>query len=209
MGTLYILVADLDIENVVRSLIDRLARKGSISLPDYEIEKHPNSDPGCFAEGASFLMEASVRGRFQHLLIMFDREGCGKENWTAEGIADDLKKRLLQSGWEENRVACIVLDPEVENWIWTESTHTAQAMGWGNDLAGLKKWLREDRKFRFQENGKPERPKEAALAATKEKRVRFNRVHQEIAQNASLERCTDPSFLHFKETLLRWFPADA
>lgn len=206
MSDLFILVADLDIENVIKTLIDRLAKRNSISLPNYWIDKHPNSDPGCFSEGVDFLRETNIRARFKHLLIVFDKEGSGRETWSAERISEDLVKRLVQSGWEENLVSCIVLEPEIENWIWTDSSHTPEAMGWGKNLDELKTWLKEKKNFRFLSNGKPERPKEAALAATKEKRIRFNQIHQQIAEKVSLELCSSPSFLRTKECLETWFP---
>ena len=61
-----------------------------------------------------------------------------------------------------------------------------------------------------QEQAKPERPKEAFLAALQEARtVRSASLHQPMAKRGFLKRCRDEAFLELKRVLPTWFPLKA
>lgn len=52
------------------------------------------------------------------------------------------------------------VDPELENWVWSDSPHVAQVLGWTDTTTPLRDWLR-DKGHWTPECGKPSRPKEA------------------------------------------------
>lgn len=213
MKDLFILVADIEIRNMIQSLLQRLMDRGSVRRFTFDI-KSDGRDAGCFRRGPDYIpapkYSANPEGLYAHFMIAFDRDGSGVESWSPEDIASDVVDRACRRGWNQDDVACVVLIPEIESWVWTDTKHTADAMGW-ESLSRLKEWLATKKNHQLASNGKPIRPKEALEDAIKEAqktnpKIRFADVHSTIAQSASLERCTDPSFLHFKETLLRWFP---
>lgn len=203
MKDLYILTADLDTENCIKAVLPRFQADGVIHPITFDLNRHPNRDSGCFSKGPEFIRDTGIKGRYEHVLIIFDHEGCGQEKRKAVDVEHDVINRLVLNGWDRAKVDCIVIEPEIENWLWTQSLHTAKQMGW-TDLATLTNWLK-GKGYVFQTDGKPTRPKEAAEAATREKRIRFMEIHGGIASIASYTNCSSPSFLKYKDTLMTWF----
>lgn len=70
---------------------------------------HPESDPGCLLHADDFL-RPFVR-RFSHAIVMFDREGCGKDQITREVLEQQVTSALSRSGWE-NRAASL----SIQSW---------------------------------------------------------------------------------------------
>ncbi len=138
---------------------------------------------------------------------MFDHEGCGAEHKSAAEIETELERQLITRGWN-NRNAVIVIEPELENWIWTNSLHTAKAMGW-EDLATLTAWLTAQ-KWLQPNAKKPNHPKEAMEAAVKYRLRKpiTKEMFESIAAKASFKSCTSPSFIKFKDTIVRWFTTE-
>jgi hypothetical protein len=116
-----------------------------------------------------------------------------------------LRERLERAGWE-GRCDAIVLDPEIEAWVWSTSEHVADCLGWAGPPASLREWLVG---MGLWEEGaeKPRRPKEAveAVQRTSQKR-RSPRLYGQLAARVSLRPCVDPAFLRFCNVLREWFP---
>src|SRR4029077_8753446 len=113
--------------------------------------------------------------------------------------------RLGEAGWGD-RAAAIVISPELENWVWSDSPHIDRALGWGGSEVPLKDWLGE-RGSRNAEAIKPARPKEAVeLALRIAYKPRSSSIYFELAQSVSTDRCTDPAFLKLRRCLREWFP---
>lgn len=119
-------------------------------------------------------------------------------------IEMELERELNNGLWQDCN-AVIVIEPELENWVWTNSLHTAKAMGW-NDLESLHRWLIE-RNWLKPDAAKPERPKEAMQAAVEQMRKTTisSVTFQSIAQKASFKSCTSASFQKFQSTITAWF----
>ncbi|HEY2289968.1 MAG TPA: hypothetical protein VGM86_04625 [Thermoanaerobaculia bacterium] len=123
-------------------------------------------------------------------------------------LESQLEERLAQSGWED-RAAAVVISPELENWVWSDSPHVERVLGWERGSAPLRGWLQEKG---LLEAGvaKPARPKEAVeLALWTVRKPRSSAIYFELAQNVSTDRCTDPAFLKLRRCLCEWFPAPA
>lgn len=135
---------------------------------------------------------------------LFDHEGCGEEQSTAAELEDSVNERLAKSGWEA-RSTVIVLEPELEAWIWSDSSVVDQCCGWMGQSLPLREWIAEQ--FPFQENGKPIRPKEAFHAILRQTgKIPSSSLFRELATKVGLKRCQDRSFLRLKATLADWFP---
>lgn len=198
---LVVLVADKQMEFSVRGLLER-RRALRIQPISFEIFAHPAKDPGCRRKSHDFLRPFHRQYRFA--LVMFDREGCGSEGQTREELEAEIEQRLAQSGWE-NRAASVVLDPELEIWVWSDSPEVDRALDWSGRQPNLRSWLKTEG-FVTEEGAKPEQPKEAMQRALKiARRPRSASIYRDLASKISVDRCTDAAFIKFKETLQRWF----
>ncbi|MCI0613518.1 hypothetical protein L0244_11075, partial [bacterium] len=124
MKDLIVLVADGQMKAATEKLLAREHSLG-ITKPNFEIFVHPERDAGVLGKCQDFLRPFHYLYRFA--LVMFDRDGCGSQG-TAQAIQEAVKKRLDESGWNgRNRV--VVLDPELEIWVWADSPNVAKALG--------------------------------------------------------------------------------
>jgi hypothetical protein len=200
MKDLIVLVADKGIRFALTGALHRPDRLG-IRPITCDFPEHPGRDGGARTTGPDML--ALEHRRYSHALLVLDHEGCGEENRSALDVETDLDKRL-QTTWGE-RAKAIVIDPELDVWIWGSSNALESAVGW-NDRGEIRAWL-VGREFEFGPNGKPLRPKEAIEAALREIRMpRSAALYQRIAESISLRQCVDSAFVRLRRQLERWFP---
>lgn len=202
MKDLVVLVADKDIEFTMKGIF---SRPQALSIrpikPDIYVDSR--RDPGCLTYGHEYLR--SFVKIYSHALIIFDREGCGQEQRSREELEQAVETRLSQSGWEQ-RAAAIILDPELEIWVWNDSPHVATLLGWSGPPADLKIWLSQQG-FWQTDQMKPTRPKEALEQVLfRDKLPRSSKLYEKLAKKVSFKLCHDKAFLKFKTTLQTWFP---
>jgi hypothetical protein len=198
---LVILVADKNMEFAVMGILSRFQAINIRSL-SFDIYVNPKRDPGCL--NISHTILRPYINYYHYALVFFDREGSGKEELGAEALAQQVENLLARNGWPD-RSAVIVIDPELENWIWSDSPQVDLALGWGNSKEDLRSWMTQQG---FLQKGKikPNRPKEAVTAALKiARKPRSSAIYQQIAQKVNLQRCSDPAFLKVKNILRTWF----
>ena len=168
----------------------------------YKIDRHEERDAGCRLKSPLYLKSAITQ--FDHAIVMFDREGCGAERPPRDELEKDLESRLASSGWGD-RAAAIVIDPELENWIWSDSPRVDDALGWKGRDPPLRQWLAAQRML-AEGQTKPPRPEEATTAAMKKvMKRRSSDVYAQIASHVSLTRCADPAFLKLLKVRRGWF----
>ncbi len=201
---LIVLVPGKDEAAVIRGLLARTRTLRIRSLL-WEIQFHPDRDAGCRLKAHEFLRRES--GRFEHALVVFDSDGCGAENIPRQEVETEVEQRLSSTGWGD-RAAVVVIDPELEAWVWSDTPHVDEALGWKGRKPSLRDWLRSNRLLRKEES-KPGRPKEAMEAALRAAaKKRSSAIYGYLAAKVSLQRCADPSFLRFKQVLTNWFGRD-
>ena len=205
MKDLVILTADKDMQYALSGLLSR-PRALRIRPISFEVFVHPEHDPGCALRGAAFL--SNFAEQYRHGLLLFDREGSGQESSSAQELQASVNEELSRSQWGD-RAKAIVLDPELEAWIWSDSPHVDRVAGWDQRQPELRRWLVEQG-WSEHLNAKPARPKEAFQAALRVARTaRSASLYRELAKNVSVERCTDSSFQQFRDTLRSWFSEPA
>jgi len=192
-----------------RETFDELLASRSASLRirpvRYQILVHPRRDPGCFHEGPDVLQPYCNRARYS--LIVLDHEGSGQEDRAPDEVAADLKDRMEQNGWPR-RAEVLVLQPELENWVWSDSRHVDEVTGWAGREPPLWQWIRDQGWWPAQ-LPKPSRPKEAFEAALRHVRTRRSAaLYRQLAERVSLERCRDEEFQRFKKIMQTWFPCE-
>ena len=200
MKDLVILVADPTMKACVEGLLPRVPVVNGTRAFDYDIIVHPKRDGGCRTQSGDLLNPLSTS--YKKSIIIFDKEGSGKETLTREDLELQVEQSL-QDFWE-NRISVIVIDPELENWIWVRSQNLAHTLNWLN-VDELFSWL-EQENWKKPNDNKPARPKEALEAALRKSKKPFSSsIHKSIAEHASYKRCTDPAFLKLINKLCEWF----
>lgn len=148
-------------------------------------------DPACALRGVQFL--SAFAGQYEHGLLMFDHEGSGKEGLAKDQLQKELNNQFTRSSWGE-RAKAVVISPELEAWVWSDSPHVEDVAGWRYRNPGLRPWLIENGWLQHNEV-KPEHPKEAFVAALREAKIsRSASLYHQIAERVSFRRClTNPS----------------
>ena len=201
---LVVLAADKDMEHALKALLARPKALG-IRAIEVEIFVHPEHDSACASRGVQYMSNFSEG--FRYGLLVLDHEGSGKEEIPPDELQEILNKDFAQSPWGD-RAKTVVLSPELEAWVWSDSPHVDEVAGWKNRQPPLRRWMVE-KGWLEKGKSKPNRPKEAFQAALREAKIpRSSSLYQQIAKKVSLKRCKDQSFLKLKEILLHWFPDD-
>jgi hypothetical protein len=129
--------------------------------------------------------------------------------WTGSPGPDKIREKIsrsLRELWEEHETAVIVLDPELEVWLWQgDSPHVAAALGCPPDyrqiLARSGHWPTD--------RAKPADPKAAHEYLYRRHGADKSRaVFRRLAGKISARGCTDPAFLTLRDTLRDWFPEE-
>lgn len=198
---LVVLIADKNIEWTLRGLF---SRPQSLGIREISCDFYPHSerDPGCRLRGHDFLRPFARS--HAHALVVFDREGSGGDEVERTDLERQVEDRLSSSGWGD-RAAAVVIDPELEIWVWSDSPHVESALGWKSTEMPLKDWLKQKGWLREGES-KPAQPKTAVeetlrLAGT----PRSASIYDKLARQVSTKRCVDGAFLKLRQTLVRWF----
>ncbi|MBF7083210.1 hypothetical protein IT084_09515 [Desulfallas sp. Bu1-1] len=201
---LVVLVADRNMEYTIKGLLTRRRALG-IREVTFDCFVHPEHDPGCLLRGHDFLRPL-IRN-YTHTLIMLDHEGCGQEHISRKTLEKQVEERLMRSGWDD-RAAAVVIAPELEIWVWSNSPHVDQITGWAGRTPDLRSWLVQQG-FTETYHTKPNRPKNAFEEALKlAGKARSSSLFYQLARSVSLESCANPAFVKLKVTLKKWFPME-
>jgi hypothetical protein len=198
---LVVLAADKDIEYAVRGVLSRPQAIG-IRPITYDVFVHQEHDPGCRSKSQEVLRSQS--NRYARALVIFDRQGCGKDAQPRESLELKVEADLAAAGWRD-RCAAITIDPELEAWVWSDSPEVDSVLGWAQRNPDLRNWLRLNQ-FLAANELKPTRPKEAMRAALRlVRKPPSAALFHDLALRVSFARCTDAAFNKFLHTLRSWF----
>jgi hypothetical protein len=199
---LVVLTADKNTEWAIRGLLGR-EQSLDIRKISHNVYVHVQRDPGVLCHAHDFLRPFVQSHR--HALAVLDREGCGKESNDREELERIIEVALRDTGWGD-RARAIVIDPELEAWVWSDSPHVRTVVGWDSPQ-DLTQWLRNRR---FQQPGelKPTHPKEALEAVLRlTRKPRSSDIYRQLARKVGVARCVDGAFNKLRTTLRAWFPA--
>lgn len=200
-GDLIVLVADKSMSQAIVGLLRRSQALGVRAI-DYQVSVHQQHDAGCRLDAAAFLRPFT--SRFEHALVVFDREGCGSEAPRKE-IEDQVETDLRRNGWD-NRASAVVIDPELEAWIWAPSARLARELGWGTNFRELRDWLAANGLWP-PDVPKPPDPKEAMVEAMRaRRRPKSAATFGRLGRGMSFQGCQDSAFEKLRGTLMEWFP---
>jgi hypothetical protein len=198
---LVILVPDRDMEAAISGVLNRNNSLG-IRTISYKVYTHFHRDPGCRLE--SHLLLRPFVQNYLHAIVMFDREGCGQDHLSREELEAGVEQNLATTGWQGRAVA-LVLDPELEIWVWKDSPHVEAALGWTGRDPNLRTWLFQNGYLRAGDQT-PSRPKEAMEEALRiARKPRSSAIYLQLAQTVGLRNCNNPTFMKLRNTLQHWF----
>jgi hypothetical protein len=104
------------------------------------------------------------------------------------------------------RGRALVVDPEIEVWLWSESPNVARVLGRDERQPPLRAWLAEQGVWP-PEAAKPSDPKRAIEMVLHDTGTgRSSSLYGEIAARASIRHCQDGAFAALLRTLREWFP---
>ncbi len=195
------MVADNDAQLAVDELLKRHQSMG-IRKIDYDLIRHPQKDSGCRGKPEDLLRGFSNTHRYA--LVIYDHHGSGRDNQPVASVEGETRKLLSRNGWSE-RAEVVVIAPELEAWMWSDSPEVDRVFGWQAKTPSLQDWLRREG-LMGQAESKPRDPKEAYHRTVREVRKAVSAAHfKELAKAVSFRRCTDPSFARFLKILEKWF----
>lgn len=205
---LFLLVPDIDIENILVTLFCDRTQALNIDLhfsKDEDILRYNKRDSGCYRDAAELLRKKQPD--YKHGLACFDLHGSGAGDKTRAEIEKELEDQFFRNGWPDGSAAAIVIDPEIEMWMWSRSAEVPRIFGWGSHREDLDAFLRKQNLL-DPDQIKPSRDPKAALeCALREKRKpRVAALYKEVAQKVSLNHCNDPAFKKLRCLLQKWFP---
>ena len=123
---------------------------------------------------------------------------------SVEQIEEKIQDDLNKNGWE-GRSAVIVINPELEIWVWAQSPHVPRLLGM--DWEGIKN-LGHQMGYWQEDETKPSRPKELFVEVLRRTKTKYSAaLFRQLAGQVSLDTCQDDSFRRFREILQAWFPA--
>ena len=131
---------------------------------------------------------------------MFDREGCGQEDKSASELERAVQSQMDRVGWADHSTV-IVLDPELEIWVWSDSPHVSRILGVARPE--LDQLLNQ---YRTPGSIKPSEPKELMEKVLRQSHIpRSTSLYADLARFIGIDRCTDPAFLRLRGCLTQWF----
>ena len=201
MTDLVVLCADVKIQACMKALLLRpqvIGIRPVSSAVEVMVGKY---DPGCFFNAHGYL--APRRSEFNHALVIFDRQWEGAPNISATDMEEKVRQRLVPV-WGDS-CGVVVIDPELEVWVWSDSPHVDEVLGWKGKQPGLREWLQAEGLLAPGEV-KPADPKVAVEKAVRKVQGRWTAgTCKTLASKVGLERCGDPSFCRLKAILQGWF----
>ena len=206
MTDLVCLVADNSMQAAVSELLDRPHALGIRSITK-EIPVHQERDSGCCYAPMKVLR--AYRGSAKHALIILDHDWDGVPETTGAALESFIEERLERDGIEGWAVP-VVIDPELEAWVFSDSPHVEKVLGWTNRNPTLREAL-EQQKLWGPKDSKPADPKAALewVLKTAGRRPISSAYFRNLARRVSTKRCQDRAFLRFRKLLQDWFPPDS
>jgi len=159
------------------------------------------NDPGVYTRAHELLRP--YQSSHQHAVIVLDNAWDGSPG--VDKIRVDISSKMEQVGWDRNRFVVIVIDPELEAWMWQDNPHIAKAFRFDKSPS-LRMWLYKQGLWPLN-SPKPPDPKLAFEKTLKVSKAKIpSVVFKKICSEVSVKHCVDEAFGLLKSTLQNWFP---
>jgi hypothetical protein len=204
------LLADKNMQAAFEGFLSRPGFYSSLGCGKFEFDPQldlrvaaGDNDPGLYTR-AHELIRPFLK-TYRHAVVVLDAEWEGTPG--REVITRHISEQMRTVGWEMGRFRVIVIDPELENWIWQKNDHVAKYLGFSRitevmaDPDIQKAWPAGQ--------PKPAEPKETMEKLLQKRRIpRSSAIYKQITSQVSVQGCQDPAFQLLATTLRQWFPAE-
>ena len=202
MIDLFCLVADKSMAAAVSELLDRPESLG-IRPITRQVVAHDRRDPGCFHYPRDFL--DGYRARAAQALVILDYQWDGVPAESAAEVEELLEQGLRRDGMG-SWARAVVIEPELEAWVFSGSPHVGSTLGWGGSSPALREALARQNLWPTEVD-KPDDPKKAMEWALRQRKLpRSSSIYRELASKVSTQSCTDRAFQRLRGLLQGWFP---
>lgn len=206
-------VADKAMANVIDGFMSRGQIEGRIACRGFRFDFDEDiveaarlgmgHDGGVFKHCHRMLQENGYMDTHERLVVMLDQQ-FGGERPAAE-IRNEILEQLQSNGWGGDRADVVVIDPELEVWVWQDNPHVAAALGYSGNNS-LREALRKTNEWPDGQH-KPTQPKELFKDVCRRYRTPYNSsLYRDIVEQVSVKHCKDTAFQQLVATLQRWFP---
>jgi hypothetical protein len=215
MRDIVFLVADGEMRRTVEGFFENDAYYKRLQCgrftfdPKLDLFDHPDKDAGVYADAHKFL--SLYQGSHSNAVVMLDF--AFNDNLTTKNVddlRDDIQKNLVGSGWAEECVHVMVINPELEVLMWQEDTQGIEAIiEYPGKKSSLRDWLKE-RGFWGEGLPKPPDPKAAIDLIRKQgwgKKKTHSQIFKRVANGVSFKSCQDQAFTGLWAQLQAWYPA--
>jgi len=188
------LVADKNMEGMLKGFFSRDAFHHAMGCRQFDFDirqdlvvAHGQNDPGLYTRANEFLQPYA--SSHQHAVVIVDAEWDGSPGDDA--ILQRMRKHLNNAGWPDDSGCAVVIAPELENWVWQDSPHVCDALGFSGTFAALRADL-GNQGFWQQDRAKPDRPKDAVEWVLRQSRKgRSSAIYQQLAMRVTARGCTE------------------
>jgi hypothetical protein len=200
---LVLVVADKGLEQAFLGLLARPEALGIRPLR-FAIRVH-HYDSSCYLTGHE--IAATSAGEATHALVVFDAAWDGAPSQDPADLESVVEARLKPVWGARGR--CVVIAPELEAWVWSDSPHVAAALGWKDGYSALRDWLEREGLWPVGLD-KPPDPKAAYERALRHAKLPpSNAIFRRLASRVSTQRCRDRAFERIQSLLRGWFASAA
>jgi len=208
MRSCIFLLADKNMEAVFTGFLTRPNFHLSLGIgkfnfdPKYDIiVDESGNDPGVYTRGHELLRSYQIT--HQYAVIVLDNAWEGSPG--VEQIESNISDNLIKTGWTKNRIAVIVIAPELEAWILQDNQNVEECFRFKNQPTSLKDWLIF--KGLWNKNQPKSIDPKLAIETTLKftKTPRSSAIYQKIASKISVKGCQDLAFLKLVNCLQSWF----
>jgi hypothetical protein len=204
------LLADKNMQASIKGFFSKDRWRRALGCGSFDFEPRQDihvaagdNDPGLYTRAHELLRPFIHTHRFAVIVLDAAWEGSP----GAPAIQDHISEQLESNGWAIDRFLVVVIEPELENWIWQASPHVAANLGFDSiedmraDAAVRANW--PDGRY------KPASPKETMEAVLRKKRIpRSSSIYQQITSKVSVKQCKDAAFQELTARLRVWFPPE-
>ncbi|MEX8517372.1 MAG: hypothetical protein AB3X44_02495 [Leptothrix sp. (in: b-proteobacteria)] len=206
------LVADKNMEGILKGYLSRPGIHAALGCGPFTFDArrdlhvaHGQNDPGLYTRAKEFLQPYAKSHR--HAAVVMDAEWDGSPG-TAE-IERRLTDHLTQAGWPPACCCAVVITPELENWVWQDTPHVSEQLGFNGTYSELRHQLERKGYWRAGES-KPHRPKEAVEEVLRLNKIpRSSAIYRDLAARIKTSGCTDSAFLKLRDAMRQWFPVQS
>jgi hypothetical protein len=214
MRDVVFLVADGEMRRTVEGFFENDAYDKRLQcgrfdfVPKLDLFYHPGKDAGVHADAHKFL--SLYQRSHSNAVVMLDF--AFNDNLTTKKVNDlqeEIMQNLVGSGWAEECVHVMVINPELEVLMWQEDTQGIEAIiEYPRKTPSLRDWLK-DRGLWDEGLPKPSDPKAAIDLIRKQswgKKKTHSQIFKRVANGVSFKNCQDPAFTGLWAQLQSWYP---